>query len=117
MRTMQEKVIEMIEKIVAEDDNLDIVQQAEYANTGVLYCTSGLRTVWTLRYAFQTDYCTLTLSGINLIEEMGLSDNPPAYRIEERSGREPSAVWHALNYTDSARVGHLLELLREACSC
>lgn len=60
MRNMQEVILEQIKKAMADDD-LELVVNYRYTNTGTGYIMDGIRTVVYFNFSFQTQYCTIDI--------------------------------------------------------
>lgn len=116
MRTMQDKILIEIERIL-KAAGLDPAIQRQYANLGTIFGQVGFSTGVEVAFDFQAKVCTLGIAGPG-VDALDLADNPPVYRYEaKRSDRPRNAVkFYALDYNDGARIGAFRKLLGQAAA-
>lgn len=107
MRKMQEKMLAAFEDAAVRAE-LEAVVQYDWGNTGHVYFQRGFDTLLDLQFAFNQETCSLSLSGL-LVERAGLADNPPEWRVHDRT---PETVdYHSLKYNDGQRVKAMFDML------
>lgn len=104
MKDMQTRVLTAIEQEITDraDVERDAVLRAQWANTGSVYAMAGLDTHLTVEYAFQDDYCTITLG----VPERDLTDLLPDQLL-----RDSKAVF-TVNYTDGQGLRRVVTTIR-----
>lgn len=97
MQSFQDKVLAQLERIArAVADDLDVVQEAQYANTGTIYVQRGFDTIVRLTYNFQS-------GGNHTLLINGAQHGPPG----------PDNYWFAA--TDATRIKQLFDRWAYLC--
>ena len=97
MKSFQDKVLAELERIaLAIDETLDVVQEAQYANTGRILVQRGFDTIVTLSYQFQS-------GGDNMLLINGAQHGPPG----------PDNYY--VSATESARINQLFRRWAHLC--
>jgi hypothetical protein len=108
-QTMRERVTAELEQRIT-NAGLDPVAATEWANTGTLHAMRGIESVIQIGYEFHSTYCQLTFTGAPVVAA-AIPDSPPLLRREGDRVR-----FYNLNYTDTPRLGHALDLVTSLIS-
>jgi hypothetical protein len=105
---MQTRILGRLHAIAAEA-GLELVDQPNYANTGILYAQdSEFTTHWQVRYDFQSDHCGLHLQG------RAVNDAQPVDRLPYTFRWQGGVLsFHVLRYDDGERIRAMFQLVSD----
>jgi hypothetical protein len=109
---MQTKFVEKFEQLTAAAKLEAVHSSGGASNGGRIYAQDGFATVLCVTYGFQGDYCRITMTGPS-VTALDVHDEPPKWRVDNDREDGTAVVWHALRYTDHARIEEMFDLFEQ----